>query len=179
MEARGNRLGSPAGEPATRWGLARTTAIIEDAGGVRARVVGALTDRGRWPAVPAVLLLTGLIVLGLSGIRGAPASALGSPSPSHSTAAASPAPRTSAQPTDAPPTAAPTSAPTTVPTTAPTTKPSIGPTASFRLYTIRNGDTLSAIAGKFGTTSRAIADLNGIKVSTTLHAGDVLKIPNS
>ncbi|HET7181562.1 MAG TPA: LysM peptidoglycan-binding domain-containing protein [Candidatus Limnocylindrales bacterium] len=186
MEARGNRLGVPAGETATRWGLARTTAVIEDPGGVRSRIVGALTDRGRWPAVPAVLLLTGLIVLGLSGIRGTPASAVASPSPSHPSVAATPTPRVTATPAETPtatPTSVATTAPTSIPTTAPTVKPSTapttGPTASFRLYTVKSGDTLSAIAATFGTTSRAIADLNGIKVSTTLHIGDVLKIPTS
>jgi LysM repeat protein len=176
MEARGSRLGAPPGDQATRWGLTRTTAVIEDAGGVRSRVVGALTDRRRWPAVPAVLLLTGLIVLGLSGLRGTPASAVSSPSPSTPVVDASPTPRVTPRATQAPATPEPTVAATLAPTAAPT---STGPTESFRIYTVRNGDTLSAIASTYGTTSRAIADLNGIKVSTTLHAGDKLKIPNT
>lgn len=185
MEARGTRLGTPAGDQATRWGLIRTTAVIEDAGGMRSRVVGALTDRGRWPAVPAVLLLTGLIVLGLSGIRGTPASAVATPTPTQpaaATASPHPTPRpTTAGPATETPSSAPTTAPTGGPTAVPTARPSIEPTpgASFRTYTVKSGDTLSAIASKFGTTSKAIADLNGIKVSTTLHAGDVLKIPNT
>jgi len=186
MEARGTRLGTPTPEQATRWGLTRTTAIIEDAGGMRSRVVGAVTDRRRWPAVPAVLLLTGLIILGLSGIRGTPASALASPSPALASAAVTSTSRPTARPTERPVTEPPSTArPSLGPTAATTAKPSIappptaGPIASFRLYTVKSGDTLSAIASKFGTTSREIADLNGIKVSTTLHAGDVLKIPNA
>jgi LysM repeat protein len=181
IEARGARLGTPVQAQATRWGLARTTAVIEDAGGVRSRVVGALTDRGRWPAVPAVLLLTGLIVLGLSGLRGTPASAVASPSPSRPAVVASPTPRPTARPTEAPgspePSAPATSAPTTAPSAAPTV--TAKPVSSFRTYTVRSGDTLSAIASRFGTTSRAIAELNGITTSTILHAGDVLKIPNT
>lgn len=181
IEARGARLGTPVQPQATRWSLARTTAVIEDPGGVRSRVVGALTDRGRWPAVPAVLLLTGLIVLGLSGLRGAPASAVASPSPSRPAIVATPTPRTSARPTEAPaspePSAPSTSTPTTAPSAGPT--PAATPAASLRMYTVRSGDTLSGIASRFGTTSRAIAQLNGISTSTVLHAGDVLKIPNT
>lgn len=181
IEARGARVGTPLEAQATRWSLARTTAVIEDAGGVRSRVVGALTDRGRWPAVPAVLLLTGLVVLGLSGLRGTPASAVASPSPSRPAAIATPTPQPSARPTEGPaspePSAPPTSAPTTAPSAAPTS--TAGPAASFRTYTVRSGDTLSGIASRFGTTSRAIAALNGITTGTVLHAGDVLKIPNT
>lgn len=179
LEARDSRLGPIASAPATRWRLTRTTAVIEDAGGLRSRVVGSLTDRSRWPAVPAVLLLTGLIVLGLSGLRGTPASAVASPSPSQQGASATATAGASPAPTEAPPTEAPTAAPTT-PSLAPTTKPpaTAKPVPTFRTYTVKSGDSLSAIASKFGTTSRAIADLNGIKVTTTLHIGQVLKIPN-
>ena len=46
-------------------------------------------------------------------------------------------------------------------------------------YVVGDGDTLSGIASDFGTTARAIADLNGFAVSKTLHAGDVLKIPST
>lgn len=181
MEARGTRLGAPPpGTYVTRWGLARTTAVIEDAGGVRSRVFGAVADRRRWPAVPAVLLLTGLVVLGLSGLRGTPASAVATPSPATSVPAASPGPRATARPTAAPTTepSADASGPATAaPTILP--PPTTGPIESFRVYTVKSGDTLSAIASQFGTTSRAIADLNGIKVSTTLRIGQKLKIPNA
>jgi LysM repeat protein len=179
LEARGTRLGAPEKHDATRWRLTRTTAVIEDAGGVRSRVAAALTDRGRWPAVPAVLLLTGLIVLGLSGLRGTPASAVASPSPSEP-ATASSQPET-VPPTEAANTAEPTIAPTSAPTAPPTpgATATAGPQGSFRVYTVKSGDTLSGIASKFGTTSKAIADLNGIKTSTTLHIGQVLKIPNT
>ncbi|HJP88718.1 MAG TPA: LysM peptidoglycan-binding domain-containing protein [Candidatus Limnocylindrales bacterium] len=187
MGARGTRLGAAAPEHATRWGLTRTTAVIEDAGGMRSRVTSAITDRGRWPAVPAVLLLTGLIVLGLSGLRGTPASSIATPpatAPSViATATTNPTSPATTRPTEAPPTSGPSSLPSVPPTSAPTARPTIVPPPtpgpSFRTYTVRDGDTLSAIASKFGTTSKAIADLNGIKVSTTLHAGDILKIPNT
>jgi LysM repeat protein len=179
VEARGSRLGAPVADHATRWGLARTTAVIEDTGGVRTRVVGVLTDRRRWPAVPAVLLLVGLLVLGLSGLRGAPASSAASPSPNlpspTASIAPSPAPETPA-PTDAAPSPSSTPEPSAAPTATPAATP--GPAESFRTYVVKSGDTLSGIAGKFGTTARAIATLNGITLNATLHAGQVLKIPN-
>jgi lipoprotein NlpD len=42
---------------------------------------------------------------------------------------------------------------------------------------VQSGDTLSGIAADFDTTARAIAQLNGIAVDSTLRIGQVLKIP--
>ena len=181
IAARGTRIGvpfAPVTGRTTRWGLTRTTTVIEDSGGLRSRVVGLVLDRGRWPAIPAVLLVVTLLVLAISGLRvgGSVPVATASPTRPAGTPAAT-APTTSA-PSAAPTTSAvpePTSSPAAA-TAAPTT--STRPTATFRTYTVKSGDTLSAIASTFGTTSRAIADLNGIKVSSTLHVGQVLKIPN-
>ena len=44
-------------------------------------------------------------------------------------------------------------------------------------YKVKAGDTLVGIAAKFGTTPKAIATLNGITDPTSLHAGQILKIP--
>ena len=44
-------------------------------------------------------------------------------------------------------------------------------------YKVKTGDTLVGIAAKFGTTPKAIATLNGITDPTSLHAGQILKIP--
>jgi len=46
-----------------------------------------------------------------------------------------------------------------------------------RTYKVKAGDTLVGIAAKFGTTPKAIATLNGISDPTSLHAGQILKIP--
>lgn len=173
MSARGARLGAPLANRATRWQLARTTTVIEEAGGVRSRVSGFVLDRRRWPAIPAVLLVGTLIVLGASGFRAGGASS--SPSPSR------PGPTVAAtnRPTAAP-TQAPTVAPTQAPTVAPTAKPTPKPTAPvvYRIYVVKSGDTLGAIAERYGTTPSAIAKLNGITVGSTLHIGQELKIPN-
>jgi LysM repeat protein len=179
LEARGARLGPLAagGDRTTRWGLARTTTVIEESGGLRSRVVGLLLDRSRWPAIPAVILVVTLLVLAASGLRPT------SPAAVEATA-------TSGPPSLAPsPTAAPTALPTeTVPAPtapAPSARPTARPTAApkpspaYTTYKVKAGDTLSAIAAKYGTTPRAIADLNGISVTATLHIGQILKIPSS
>ena len=181
VAARGARLGPvPANsDRATRWGLARTTAVIEEAGGLRSRVLGLLLDRGRWPAIPAVLLVVTLIVLAASGLRpSSPAAVDATASPVVSTHV----PIKTAQPTSTPVESTPPEATTSPsPTIPPTARPSgtPKPSVSYTTYRVKSGDTLSAIASKFGTTSRAIADLNGFSVSTTLHIGQVLKIPTS
>jgi LysM repeat protein len=184
LAAREARLGPLAtgGDRTTRWGLARTTTVIEESGGLRSRVVGLLLDRGRWPAIPAVILVVTLLVLAASGLRPT--------SPAAVEATATPAPTTH-QPASTPVatglaseavTAAPTSPGATTQATAQPSAPATAapkPSVAYLNYTVRSGDTLSAIAARYGTTSRAIADLNGITVSTTLHIGQVLKIPTS
>ena len=49
--------------------------------------------------------------------------------------------------------------------------------SSYQNYTVRPGDTLSAIALKFGTTVSAIAKLNGISDPDRIYAGTTLRIP--
>ena len=177
LAAREARLGAAPGDRATRWGLARTTTVIEDPGGWRARVLGILLDRRRWPAVPAIILVAALITLGLSGFRAdLPATPVATASPAPASApAVSTVPSTEPPATEAPslaPTAPPPSAPTAAPTTAPT------PGETFRTYRIKSGDTLSAIAARFDTTVSAIVNLNKLKNPNSLEVGRVIKIPN-
>lgn len=180
MAARESRLGAPSVDRATRWGLARTTTVIEDAGGLRARLFGLLLDRRRWPAIPAVLLVTTLFALAVSGFRaGVPATAVATASPGlpgptpTTTASALPTAAPTASPVpDATPSAPPTTAPS--PSTAPTQKPS----PSFRTYRVRSGDTLIAIAARFGVSVGSIVRLNNISDPSHLSVGQVLLIPN-
>ena len=44
-------------------------------------------------------------------------------------------------------------------------------------YTVKSGDTLSAIAQKFGTTVEALVASNGIKNKNLIYTGQVLQIP--
>jgi LysM repeat protein len=45
------------------------------------------------------------------------------------------------------------------------------------IYKVRSGDTLTAIAARFGTTVRVLAQLNGISDPSRLRIGQVLKLP--
>ena len=180
LTARTERLGATPVRRATRWGLARTTSVIEDPGGVRARLLAALLDRRRWPAIPAVILVTTLFVLALSGFRaGVPTSPVATASP------AGPAP-TSAETTTAPPRPSATPAPEDTPPAetgpSPTAKPTKAPatpkpSTSARTYRVKAGDTLSAIAGRFGVTVSAIVNLNNLGNANSLSVGQVLRIP--
>lgn len=178
MSARADRLGIPPTDRTTRWSLSRTTTVIEDAGGLRARLTTLLLDRRRWPAIPAVLLVGTLFILAVSGLGNGskPISTVAAPSGSATATPGATAQATSA----ASPSTEPAATSTPLPTLAPTPSPAAtqAPTPTFRTYKVKSGDTLSAIAAQFGTTSRAIADLNGIKVTTTLRVGQILKIPN-
>lgn len=66
---------------------------------------------------------------------------------------------------------APTPAPKPAPVPAPAPKPTTGTT-----YTVKPGDTLSAIAAKYGTTYQKIAADNGIANPNLIYPGQVLKI---
>lgn len=185
LAARETRLGSAPTARATRWGLARTTSVIQDPGGIRTRVLGVALDRRRWPAIPAVLLVVTLFVLALTGLRGVlPATGVG-PTPSAPPATqvavvvVTPAPPPLTLPPTGsvePTTAASQTAPTTGPS--PTPGPVATPKPTFRTYVVKSGDTLSGIANHFGTTVSAIAALNHISDPSKLHVGQVLKIPN-
>ena len=45
-------------------------------------------------------------------------------------------------------------------------------------YRVQSGDTLWGIARKFGVSSKALADLNGIGNSNFIRVGQLLKIPS-
>ena len=183
IAARQARLGEPPSDRATRWGLARTTSVIQDPGGVRSRLLTTILDRRRWPAIPAVLLVVTLLMLAISGFRGIlPTTSVGA---SPSTAATSFVAALTDAPTEVPPTgtapatilptpttAAPTSAPS------PSPAPTAAPKPTFRTYVVQSGDTLSGIASRFHTTVSAIAALNHISDPSKLRVGQVLLIPN-
>lgn len=187
LAAREARLGNVPADRTTRWGLARTTTVIEDAGGIRGRLLALVLDRRRWPAIPAVLLVTTLFVLALSGFRaGIPSTPIATSSPGPGAVASdrpasfapSQPPAATAAPTEQPASASPTEAPTAEPTEGPTAAPvTPEPAASFRSYVVKSGDTLSAIAADFGVSVGAIVQLNNIEDPARLQIGQVLLIP--
>jgi lysozyme len=61
--------------------------------------------------------------------------------------------------------------------------PAVSPTASNEpstsgaTYKVKSGDTLSAIAARFGTTVRVLVELNGIADPSRLKIGQVIQLP--
>ena len=88
---------------------------------------------------------------------------------------ASPTPDATPIPTASPtPSLAPTAAPTVAPTIAPTAAPTAVPQQT---YVVAQGDTLAAIAERFGTTVAALQAANGIENPDEILVGQVLVIP--
>jgi hypothetical protein len=147
-----------------------------------------------------VLVAAAVLALAFTSLRGG--LSLPGASPSVATVV-SPAPSPSASglpsPTPAPtptpavtPSPAPTPTPTPSPTRGATPTPTPSPSlpAAFRglkpctdaadcyLYKVRSGDSLTAIAARFGVTLKALKAANPeIKDPSLLHVGDVIRIP--
>jgi LysM repeat protein len=97
----------------------------------------------------------------------ASAAAIGSPSPSATTAPTAP-PTSSPQPSPTSTTAPPTATPRPTATPAPT---------GTRQYKVKSGDTLSGIAVAFGTTVKVLKQLNDITDPRLIRVGQVLIVP--
>jgi hypothetical protein len=119
-------------------------------------------------AVLMAVAFGAVVIARLSGVGGERTLMAGAAS---STPSASAAPSTPA-PSTAPP--SPKPEPTVSATPAPATP---SPAASVRTYRVRPGDTLSAIAGRFGTTVRELVRLNDIEDPSRIRIGLVLKLP--
>ena len=78
------------------------------------------------------------------------------------------------------PTPTPTSTPTPTPTRTPTATatPTPSDTSSATSYTVKSGDTLGGIAGRFGTTVKRLRNLNNLS-SDLIRIGQVLKLPGA
>jgi LysM repeat protein len=177
MAARRER-GVPSDGPSpVRWGVARTTPVVDVGIGLGAMVSRLVADRRGWQVIPAAVLVLALVAVGLSGFgRNQPATGfVPSPSPD-AVASASPASTGTAPGTpSAGATPAPTPTATPVPTATP--RPTASPVPSVRTtYTVKTGDTLYGIARTFGTTVAAIKDLNGL-TSNNIRVGLILQIP--
>lgn len=63
------------------------------------------------------------------------------------------------------------------PDPAPAPAPAPPPPAERTTYVIKSGDTVSSIAARFGVSTRAILDANGLTASSIIYAGRTLIIP--
>jgi LysM repeat protein len=174
--------------PAPSRPIARMTPLILDQTRFDVRLPALRADRVSGQAVlvavlgvafGALLLARPLGDAGASG--GAGPSAVASVEPSLAAPSGAPSVLPSTEPSTPAPTAEAT--PTTEPTEAPATTtpapatPSPEPSTSGETYRVRSGDTLVAIAARFGTTTRVLIELNGIEDPSKLRIGQILKLP--
>jgi LysM repeat protein len=167
----------------TRWSIVRTTPVILDHS--RVPVVGSL-PRGRAAGQVglAILLVAAFAALAIGRLSGPSGPTLGGAGQNSSPIASAPV-VAAASPTPAPGTTAtpaPTPTRTPKPSRTPTATGTPAPTASTApvstTYKVRNGDTLYGISIRFHTSVKAIQQLNHLN-GTTLHIGQVLKIPTA
>ena len=167
--------------------IARTAPVVLDRSRSLA-VVPRSAGARRWSQIGLVTLmvlaLVAILVARSGGSAGGPPGGAGSsatPSlatPSAATPSAPPSPSESAR------TATPSTTPAATETTGATARPSATaePTttaspSTARTYTVKRGDTLSAISARFGTTVAAIQRLNSIADASKIRVGQVLRIP--
>lgn len=172
--------------------IARMTPVILDHGRFDIRMPALRTDRASQGVLVGLLgvAFTAILLARPADPAGAgPIVVDGSSIP---TGAATPSDGAGAGPTD-PPTPAPTDSPT--PSDDPTATPaptastdpepdaSPGPVASAQpatsgeTYRVKGGDTLTAIAARFGTTAQVLARLNDLTDPSRLKVGQVLILP--
>jgi LysM repeat protein len=158
--------------------IARTTPVVLDHGRLSITVPIFSSDRSTGQAVLIALMALAFAAIVLAKLTSG-SSAAGndrSPLPGAAGAPASTSPHGSDDPT-----ASAATDPTPAPPASGGTDPSAGPEATTapatRSYKVKGGDTLVGIAAKFGTTPKAITNLNGISDPSSLKIGQVLKIP--
>jgi len=165
--------------------VARTTPVVLDQTRFDLRLPALRSDR-----ISGQGLLVGLLVLAFAAILIArPAGDGGSANGDSSRASALPGPTTAAaasatpHPSSSAPeapvvTARPVGSPAPNTSTRPASPPaSSQPATSGSTYRVKSGDTLSAIAARFGTTVKVLAGLNHISDPSKLHVGQVLQLP--
>jgi len=156
--------------------IARTTPVVLDHGRIAIGMPALHSDRPVWQALLIGILAIAFAAIVLTRVTDGGTSGA-SHSPGQSVAASAAATGATASHDAA--TAAPSGAVDPTPGNGASADPS-DPGASAvasQTYKVKAGDTLVGIAAKFGTTPKAIATLNGITDPTSLHAGQVLKIP--
>ncbi len=150
-----------------RWPVPRTTPVVIDRG--RGGLPAVRIDRSVAQLGLVALMVLAFAVLAVARLSSDGPVATASPSPS-AVVNASPSPG-KASPSPSPVASPPPSTDVSPPASA---APS---SASSTTYRVRTGDTLSAIAARFGTTVQALRDLNDIADPSLLRVGQVLRLP--
>jgi LysM repeat protein len=163
--------------PAPDARVARTRLVL-DAGGSdpgRADELTLMGPRARRVLLAGMVAVFGILVL-VSGVADGLASLVVRPSPTPTPGADSTAvPSPSGAVASATPTLTPT--PTPLPATPVQTAAAPVSPAGTQSYVVQQGDTLSAIADRFGTSVAAIQAANGLGDSDVINIGQVLVIP--
>jgi hypothetical protein len=176
--ATAGRPGAAATPTVTRWSLVRTVPVVLDRGRVPSSVGAIARDRRGGQLALAGLLVAAFAAVAVARLSGGDGSNLLG-------AMASGSPSASARITTAPATPTPvatvalTPLPSVPPSAPPSTAPTPTPTPEHQTYTVVSGDSLTAIARRFGTTVDALAELNDIAAAdrNKLYVGQVLLIP--
>lgn len=158
--------------------IARTTPVVLDQTRFDLHLPALRSDRVSGQGLLVVLLALAFVaVLSTRPASDNGTAGGGARTPSPTTVAAA-----SATPNPSPKTPAATSrpiesAPGASSTTPTNTPASAQPTTPGARYTVKRGDTLSAIAARFGTTVKVLVDLNRIKDPSRIRPGQVLQLP--
>jgi LysM repeat protein len=166
--------------------IARMTPVILDQGRFDLRIPALRADRASGQALLVGLLGIAFVAIllarpaGDSGVASLPGATA---SPSALTASAGPTGTVEPAATLAPTEPAATPAESAeIPATpaasaAPSPAATAAPTTSGATYRVKSGDTLSAIAKRFGTTTRVLVQLNDLTDPSKLKVGQILKLP--
>jgi LysM repeat protein len=148
--------------------------------GLPRRLRAMLTGPRRMTVVGLVLLVAGVVVAGLATLQASPHTPVAA-APAISSVTA-PGPDSSSTPTPAAPSSTPVLPSTPAPSDAPA-DPAIATPAAARpdtgstVISVQAGDTLWALARRYGTTVPALQELNGLGDSTRIDAGQPLRVP--
>ena len=167
--------------------LAPTRLVIEAENswaGIRRRTAWWSVGRALVAAVVLIAVGTGAVASGAaehvvalldSGSQAPAASPGGGAAASGQTTAPTQLPSATAAPSASAP-ASPTSTPTIRPASSPiaSTSPAV---PAARRYVVQEGDTLRAIADRFGTTVAALKQANGIADENLIEVGRILTVP--
>lgn len=166
--------------PASDTSVARTRLVFEqDARRIRPSGPAAFgTSPRRW------LIAGGIAAVGVAAAATAAGGGfnglVGMAGPSESAGPASSNPTVTPAPTQVPtsePTPAPTASSTPTPSSSPTPQSTAATTPEPRTDVVQEGDTLSLIANRFGSSVSAIQAANGIDDPDEIRPGQVLVIP--